>query len=154
MFYFILIIFIVLIFIWICIDSNYNNKIQEISWYGYHYLIQTYLVKSFQKVTFLLKDIDEKSMNQFQQNQIDFVHKYTTIFCNKLLSFVRGSEICKQLHDHLYLTSFEKIDIFLIPDSLVNSNEYYKNLLYYASSKKIEKTNDEAKIYLASIKNS
>lgn len=148
------------IFIWFCLDTQSQNQKQIISSYGLEYLIKSYLVKSFQKVIWCLSQMHTHLVpsSEIQVYQSQFVNQFTSSFTKKMFGFVRGSEISKSLLDNLYLGSFEKINIFLLPDIFVTSNNYYYHLLDKSSSCFMNKpidmgdqNNETSKQYLANL---
>ena len=147
------------IFIWFCMDTLSQNRKQQISSYGLEFLIKTYLVKSFQKIIWCLSKTHSSPLSDssfIETQQSEFVVLFTSSFTKKMLDFVRGPEISKLLLDHLYLSSFESISIFLLPDIFVNSTDYYHHLLEKTSSclkinPPLSLSNEEAKQYLANL---
>jgi hypothetical protein len=156
-----LILSILSIFIWLCIQKNKDDRIMEISSIGLQYLIKNYLIKCFQKVCVLLI----KSKNQIISQKLkseditDQQDKFIKMFVNplsiKIINFTRGQEIVKNINNNVSQYQFEKLDLFIFPDQLIIDNDYYKYLLLYTSEKTLihplEKTNQDAKIYLAQL---
>ena len=155
-----------MLFVWFCIDAATNARIQKVSSYGLEFLLKTYLMKSFQKVIWLLSfqqhsipSPPSSSIARVEDSQAQFVERLTRELTQKMLRFVRGAEISKAIQETLYLGTFQTIDLFLIPDALLVSNEYYRDLLRDAMScfspeeqkKVLDKDNTQAKHYLAEL---
>jgi len=147
------------IFIWLCVRKNQDDRIMQISSIGLGYLVNHYLNKSFQKVCVLLLRSDEhvilspkiKSENIMEQ-QDKFIQKYRESLTKALLKFVRGQEIVEKVSLTVSKTRFEELDLFVFPDTLIDKNEYYRNILLLASektlAKPINKSNQESKEYI------
>jgi len=146
------------VFIWLCVQKKRDDRILELSSIGLQFLLKNYLLKCFQKVCVLLiksnnQIISIKLKSEDVSDQQDkFLKMYIDILTRKLLSFARGIDVIRKINDNVGLNQFSDLDLFLFPDQIILDNDYYKNLLYYASEKTlinpIEKTNQESKSYM------
>lgn len=150
------IIVILSIFIWLCIRKSTDNRILEISSIGLEYMINQYLTKCFQKLSYLLiafnMENSKVSFNQLLKSQSKFINMYNSILRKKLLYFVRGQEIVKNINDNIKKNNYKEIDLFIFPDTILLNINYYKNLLNFASlNLNIEKSDEESKLCIQNI---
>lgn len=150
------IIVILSIFIWLCIRKSTDNRILEISTIGLDYMINQYLIKCFQKLSYLLIALNNQnskiSFNQLLKLQNKFVKMYNLKLSKKLLYFVRGQDIVKNINDNIKKNNYKEIDLLIFPDTILLNMDYYKNLLNLSSlNLNINKSDDESKIFIQNI---
>lgn len=142
------------IFIWLCLRKSTDNRILQISFIGLEYLMTQYLYKCFQQICFLLikngpNDILKINKITVNEQQDKFVNQYNQLLTIKLLKFARGQEIVKGMYDCLKKNDYTQIDLFIFPDTILINLDYYKNILYLSSfSRKIQKSDQDAKNYI------
>lgn len=154
-----IIITIMTFFIWLCIQKNQDDHIMQISKIGLSYLLNQYLIKSFQKVCILLllhsnKKPIIKNLNQeeISSQQIKFLELYKDSLTKSILKFARGKEVVSSIFQTINQKEFKDMDIFILPDVIISKNDYYKSILELSSKKTLEKalimTNDDSKKYI------
>ena len=148
-------------FIWICVENGRNEKIVEISNIGLKYMIKNYLLKSFQKVcVLLLKNRDGTQKTKITKettrtNQSRFCEHYEKRLTEDLMGRARGLEIVQTIYENILKNNFEEMILFLFPDVVLSNNDYYKNLLLWASENTLNSPicmeNQEAKNFLGEL---
>jgi len=137
------------------------RKHNQVNLIGTDYLIQQYIKKSFQKVSLhLLKQSKSKkneiSTKEIQQYEQALIQQTKTSIVRHLTRFVRAQEILQSIRDHLNQnTDFRQLDLFLLPDKIIQENQYYHHLVYTAScvfsDAPLEMDNEASKLFLAAI---
>lgn len=160
---FAIILTIISIVVWLCVQKKKDEHILKLSAIGLQFLLQSYLKKCFQKVCVLLIKSDNQIISKkltsedVSDQQEKFSKMYIDIFTPKLITFARGIDIIKNINDNVGLNQYTDLDLFLFPDQIIHDNDYYKNLLFYASEKTlihpISKSNQESKSYIFQLAN-
>jgi hypothetical protein len=130
----------------------------QISSVGLGFLVQQYLTKCFQKVCVLLLRFEKPgikillSAEDITEFQKQFVDQYRSVFTTAILQFARGKEVAEHMLKNVNERDFNKLDLFVMPDTLIENNQYYSQLLLFSSEKTletpVEKSNEESKKYL------
>lgn len=144
--------------IWLCVEKTRSDRYMQISSVGLGLLVQQYLIKCFQKVCVLLLrfqkpvikiQLNAEDISEFQRR---FVEEYRPLFTTAILRFARGKDIAEQMLKTVNEGDFNKLDLFVMPDALVDKNSYYSRMLLLSSEKMlespVEKNNEESKRYL------
>jgi len=141
------------IFIWLCVRKSKDDRIMQISSIGLEYLISQYLLKCFQKVSYLLvknrrENLLKMTTDSLSHQQNIFVQNYKQVLTTRLLKFVRGQDIVKTMYESIKMNNISAIHIFIFPDTILEKIDYYKNMLLLASFDKISISDQEAKNFL------
>jgi hypothetical protein len=144
--------------IWLGIEKTRSDRYMQISSVGLGFLVQQYLTKCFQKVCVLLLRFQKPgikirlSADDITEFQKRFVDQYRSLFTSAILQFARGKEVAEQMLKSVNERDFNNLDLFVMPDTLVEKNQYYSQLLLFSSEKMletpVEKSNEESKKYL------
>jgi len=144
--------------IWLCVEKMRSDHYMKISSVGLGFLVQQYLTKCFQKVCVLLLRFQKPGIKirltaeDISEFQGRLVEEYRPLFTKAILQFVRGKEVAEQMLQSVNEPDFNKLDLFVMPDALVENNSYYSQLLLLSSEKTlespVEKPNEDAKKYL------
>lgn len=164
-----IIVFIIGILVWLSVTKSKDSQMIQTGLLGVRCLMNDYIDRCLQKTVLLMikfeKLVAKKGLDirlEVERNKLD--KNIGNRFSSLLLRFARGKDIAEKLFSQVGSTdTFEKIDLFLLPDVLVYKcgDDFYTYLLR-ASAKIVTNdsslfdnyTNDDSKQYLlALIKN-
>jgi hypothetical protein len=153
--------------IWLSVVKSRDNQRIEVGTVGVRWMMEQYLDRILQKTVFHMIRYERLTAKKGMDIRLSiarekFIEDHTPSLTVYLVQFPRGKQVLQDLYRQLSEASseFEKINLFLLPDVIVNysGNCLYSDLLVH-SAKVVANdsalfeaySNDDSKHYLAAL---